>query len=121
MAYRSNKTGKVSKEVRYLNKDFSQIRNNLIEFSKQYYPNTYKDFNESSPGMMFIEMASYVGDVLSYYLDSQFRESLLPYAEEKRNVYNIAQAIGYKPKVTSPANIVSDVFQTVPALSLIHI
>ena len=56
MALEVIKLGKVSKEVRYLNKDFSQIRNNLIEFSKQYYPNTYKDFNESSPGMMFIEM-----------------------------------------------------------------
>ena len=51
------------KEVRYLNKDFSSFKANLIEFAKVYFPNTYNDFNESSPGMMFIEMASYVGDV----------------------------------------------------------
>lgn len=105
------------KEVRYLNKDFSSFKANLIEFAKVYFPNTYNDFNEASPGMMFVEMASYVGDVLSYYIDSQFRESMLAYAEEKRNVYNIAQSFGYKPKTTSAATVVLDVFQTVPALN----
>ena len=106
----------VVKQVNYLNKDFSDFRDNLIEFAKVYFPNTYNDFNEASPGMMFIEMAAYVGDVLSYYIDSQFRESLLAYAEEKRNVYNIAQSFGYKPKVTSPASVVLDVFQTIPTV-----
>jgi len=105
------------KDVNYLNKDFNDFKNNLIEFAKQYFPNTYNDFNEASPGMMFIEMAAYVGDVLSYYVDSQFRESLLAYAEEKRNVYSIAQSFGYKPKTTSPAEVILDVFQTVPALN----
>ena len=116
MARTSVKKNKV-RNVNYLNKDFDDFRNSLIDYAKTYFPNTYNDFNEASPGMMFIEMASYVGDVLSYYLDSQFRESLLPFAEEKRNVYNIAQALGYKPKVTSPANVVLDVFQTIPALN----
>ena len=107
----------VVKQVNYLNKDFSDFRDSLIEFAKVYFPNTYNDFNESSPGMMFIEMAAYVGDVLSYYIDSQFRESLLAYAEEKRNVYNVAQSFGYKPKVSSPASAVLDVFQIVPSLN----
>ena len=105
------------KEVRYLNKDFSSFKANLIEFAKVYFPNTYNDFNESSPGMMFIEMASYVGDVLSYYIDNQFKESLLAYAEEKKTVYNMAQSFGYKPKVASPSSGIVEVFQTVPAIS----
>ena len=67
MAY--NQSADVVKEVKYLNKDFASFRNQLIEFAKIYYPNTYNDFNEASPGMMFIEMASYVGDTLSYYID----------------------------------------------------
>ena len=107
----------VVKSVNYLNKDFNDFRSNLIEFAKQYFPNTYNDFNEASPGMMFIEMAAYVGDVLSYYIDTQFRESLLAYAEEKKNVYNIAQSFGYTPRVTSAADAVLDVFQTIPALN----
>ena len=116
MARTSTKKNMV-KQVNYLNKDFSDFRDNLIEFAKVYFPKTYNDFNEASPGMMFIEMAAYVGDVLSYYIDSSFRESLLAYAEEKRNVYNIAQSFGYKPKVTSPASVVLDTFQTIPALN----
>ncbi len=115
MPYSQNK--KATKEVRYLNKDFSAFKANLIEFAKIYFPNTYNDFNESSPGMMFIEMASYVGDVLSYYIDNQFKESLLSFAQEKRTVYNMAQSFGYKPKLGSPSTGMLDVFQTVPAIS----
>ena len=63
----------LKKEVRYLNKDFGNFRSDLIEFAKTYFPNNYNDFNEASPGMMFIEMAAYVGDVLSYYIDNQFK------------------------------------------------
>ena len=103
------------KEVRYLNKDFTSFKDNLIEFTKQYFPNEYNDFNESSPGMMFIEMASYVGDVLSYYIDNQFKESLLAFAEEKKTIYNMSQALGYKPKLSTAASTKVDIFQTVPA------
>jgi hypothetical protein len=104
------------KEVKYLNKDFNSIKAALIEHAKTYFPNTYNDFNETSPGMMFIEMASYVGDVLSYYIDNQFKESLLAYAEETKNVYQIAQSMGYKPRTISPAVADVDIMQTVPSI-----
>ena len=97
------------KEVRYLNKDFSSFRNDLIDFAKQYYPNTYNDFNESSPGMMFIEMASYVGDVLSYYVDAQFKEQLLAYAEDTKTLFEMAQSFGYKPKTNIEDGIKSTI------------
>jgi|TARA_B100001094_G_scaffold333279_1_gene410227 hypothetical protein len=106
---------RLQKEVRYINKDFSSFRADLVEFAKQYYPNTYNDFNEASPGMMFIEMASYVGDVLSYYVDTQFKEMLLAYAEDTKSIYEMAQTFGYKPKLSYPAFTNVDVFQTVPA------
>ena len=106
----------VQKEVRYLNKDFSSFRNDLIEFAKQYYPNTYNDFNESSPGMMFIEMASYVGDVLSYYIDTQFKEQLLAYATDQNTLYEMAQSFGYKPKSSTASFGAVDIFQIVPAI-----
>lgn len=105
------------KEIRYLNKDFFSFRDSLLNFTKVYYPNTYKDFSETSPGMMFIEMASYVGDVLAYYTDRQFKESLVFYSEEQSNISNIAQTFGYTPKPISPATVDLDVFQLVPALS----
>lgn len=106
----------VKKDVKYLNKDFAQFRQNLINFTKQYFPNTYNDFNESSPGMMFIEMTSYVGDVLSYYTDVSYRESLLRSAKEDGNVLQLSQLFGYTPRLSSPALVDLDVFQLVPAI-----
>ena len=108
-------TTAVSKEVKYLNKDFASFRNSLMEFAKTYFPNTYNDFNESDPGMMFIEMASYVGDVLSYYIDEQFKESMLSFAEEKKTIYEISQGYGYRPRQASAASVILDAFQTVPS------
>jgi hypothetical protein len=107
----------IKKDIRYLNKDFGQFRANLIEFAKNYFPDTYNDFNESSPGMMFIEMASYVGDVLSYYTDNQLKESLLEYSSNRPNVLALATTVGYKTKNMIPSTVMLDVFQLIPAKS----
>ena len=104
------------KEISYLGKDFGQFRKNLIDFTKQYFPDTYTDFNESSPGMIFIEMASYIGDVLSYYADSNLKESLLEQASERANIFDLAKSLGYTPKNAVPAYATMDVFQLLPAI-----
>jgi hypothetical protein len=108
----------VKKDVNYLGRDFADIRANLIEFAKSYFPNQYNDFNEASPGMMFVEMAAYVGDVLNYYVDNQFRETLLNQSEEKKNVLEIAQSLGYKPRLACPATVKLSLTLDVPAKSL---
>ena len=110
--FKSNK----GRDIKYLNKDFAQFRQNLIEYAKTYFPKTHSDFNESSPGMMFIEMASYVGDILSYYTDDSLKESLMLYAEDKANVIALAKYLGYQPKVTSPAVAEISVYQLVPSI-----
>lgn len=104
------------KNISYLGKDFSQFRQNLIDFTKQYFPQTYTDFNESSPGMIFLELAAYVGDVLSYYADTNLRESFLEQASERTNIYDIAKSLGYTPNNVVPAYVTLDVFQLVPAI-----
>jgi hypothetical protein len=107
----------IKKDVRYLAKDFNSLKANLIDFAKTYFPNTYQDFNEASPGMMFLELSAYVGDVLSYYTDITLQESMITYASERQNIINIAQSMGYMPKnrVASVAKI--DVFQIVPSIA----
>lgn len=96
------------RDLKYINKDFSDFRNQLIEYTKNYFPDTYNDFSPTSPGMMFIEMAAYVGDVLSFYQDIQLQETYLTYAKDPKNLYSLAYMMGYKPKVTgaSEAEIV---------------
>ena len=108
----------LSKEVNYLGRDFTDIRENLIEFAKSYFPNQYNDFNEASPGMMFVEMAAYVGDVLNFYVDNQFRETLLQFAEERKNVLSIAQSYGYKPRLATPALVELTFTIDVPAVAI---
>jgi len=91
--------------INYLNKDFTSFKKTLIDYAKAYYPNTYRDFNETSPGMMLMEMSAYVGDVLSFYIDQQYREMILPLAEERRNIVNMAKMFGYKVKPIIPAYV----------------
>jgi hypothetical protein len=111
----SKRSNLISKDVKYVNKDFGEFRQSLIDFSKNYFPDTYNDFNEASPGMMFIELASYVGDVLSFYTDIQLRESLLSTVQEKINLYNIANSLGFKPALITGASVDLDIYQIVPA------
>jgi hypothetical protein len=105
----------IQKDIRYSNRDFNSLKKSLIDFSKNYFPDTYQDFNEASPGMMFLEMAAYVGDVLSFYTDVTLQESMILFANERQNILNIAQSLGYRPKNRIAANTVLDVFQVVPA------
>tara|TARA_R110002012_G_scaffold307450_1_gene512905 strand:- start:112 stop:2004 length:1893 start_codon:yes stop_codon:yes gene_type:complete len=118
MAYNkvSNKTQ--DKDVSYLNKDYNSFKNQLMDFAEVYFPNNFNDFSEGNPGMMFLEMAAYVGDVLSFYTDTQLRESFLTLAQENENLYNLSYAFGYKPKVTAAASANLEAFQLVPAKNI---
>ena len=102
-------------DIKYLNKDFTSFKSALIEYAKAYFPSSYNDFSTSSPGTMFIDMASYVGDVMSFYLDNQIQENFLEYAKQYNNLYTLAYMFGYRPKVTSAAITTLDVYQQIPA------
>jgi hypothetical protein len=102
-------------DIKYLNKDFTSLKSSLVEYAKAYFPTSYNDFSTSSPGTMFIDMAAYVGDVLSFYLDNQVQENFLEYAKQINNLYTLAYMFGYRPKVTSAATTTLDVYQQVPS------
>jgi len=85
----------VKRDIKYLNRDFSNLKDQLVSYAKTYFPNTYNDFSPSSPGMMFMEMAAYVGDVLSFYLDNQIQETFLQYARQTNNIYDLAYVAAY--------------------------
>ncbi len=104
-----------NRDIKYINRDFGNLRQNLINYSKTYFPTTFNDFTETSPGMMFMELSAYVGDVLSFYQDNQFQETFLQYSREAKNLYDLAYMMGYKPKVTGVASADIDFYQTVPS------
>lgn len=106
------------RNIVYLNKSFPDFKQNLIEYAKTYFPNTYNDFTDASPGMMFIEMASYVGDVLSFYLDTQVQETLLVYAQQKENLVALAYSLGYRPQMSYASSTLLDIYQVVPSQNI---
>jgi len=105
-----------NRDIKYVNKDFGELRNALIEYTKTYFPATYNDFSPSSPGMLFLEMSAYVGDVLSFYLDNQIQENFIQFARQENNLYTLAYMLGYKPKVTGVAVVDVDVYQQIPSI-----
>jgi len=107
----------IKRDIKYLNKDFSTLRASLIDYAKTYFPTTYNDFSPSSPGMMFMEMAAYVGDVMSFYLDNQIQETYLQYARQTDNLFELAYMFGYKPNVTGVATTTIDFYQQIPSKS----
>jgi hypothetical protein len=104
-----------NKTIKYLNKSFSDFKTSLQEFAKTYFPDTYNDFSEASPGNMFIEMASYVGDVSSFYIDTQIQENFLNLAKEQESLYNLAYSFGYRPKLSYAANTTLEISQLIPS------
>ena len=104
-------------QIRYISRDFNNIRAELINYSQTYFPNTYTDFSPTSPGMMFMEQIAYASDIMSFYLDNQIQETYLQYARQYDNLYDLAYMFSYKPKVTGLATVDIDVYQQVPAIT----
>lgn len=106
------------RDIKYSSKDFNSLKQQLVTLSKSYFPDTYNDFSAASPGMLFMEQAAYVGDVLSFYQDIQTQETFLQFAEEKQNLYNISYMMGYQPKTTGLAEVELTVYQRIPAITV---
>jgi hypothetical protein len=106
----------VRRNIQYINKDFTELRASLINYARTYFPTTYNDFSPASPGMMFMEMAAYVGDIMSFYLDNQIQETYLQYARQTNNLYELAYMFGYKPNVTQVATVDVEFYQQIPSI-----
>jgi len=100
--------------ISYLNKTFPEFKASLVNYAKTYFPTVYNDFTEATPGNLFIELASYVGDVASFYIDTQVQENFLLYAKEKENLYALSYMLGYRPKVSYASNAIVDIYQLIP-------
>ena len=103
--------------VNYTNRDFNSIKRDLEEHARRYYPDTYKDFSENSFGSYILDTVSYVGDMLSFYLDYQVNESFLETAVEYDNVRRLAKNTGYNHTGRPAAFGIATFYVVVPANS----
>tara|TARA_R110002020_G_scaffold421418_3_gene630509 strand:- start:8025 stop:9827 length:1803 start_codon:yes stop_codon:yes gene_type:complete len=101
--------------IDYTSRDFQSIRRDLENYAKRYYPNTYQDFNEASFGSLMLDTVSYVGDILSFYLDYQTNESFLDTAIEYNNVVRLARQMGFKLNTAPSSHGVLTFYIEVPA------
>ncbi len=92
-----------NKERAYLNKDFAGFRQDLLQYARTYFPDNMSDFSDPSLGGLFLDMAAYVGDVMSYYMDHQFTELNIDTATEEKNIARIVEAAGVRVMGPSPA------------------
>lgn len=112
----NNELYKLIRERSFLNKDFDSFRNDLTRYAKTYYPDKLQDFSDTSVGGMFIDLAAYVGDVMSFYLDYQFKELDLDTAVETENIQKLIESSGVSIPGASPASVYVDFFIEVPAI-----
>jgi hypothetical protein len=101
--------------VRYTARDFASIKEELVEYTKRYYPDTFKDFSDASFGALMLDTVAYVGDMLSFYMDYQANESFLDTSIEYNNTIRHARRLGYRHATNPTATGVGTFFVMIPA------
>ena len=101
--------------INYTSRDFDSIRADLESYVKRYYPDNYKDFTEASFGSLMLDTVSYVGDILSFYVDYQANESFLTTSMEFHNILKLSQELGYKYKPYPSSFGICNFYITIPA------
>lgn len=104
----------MSKKINYYSRNFADIRQELIGFVKQYYPEIFNDFNDASVGMMLLELNSAVGDMLSFQTDRMFQETQIDFAQERSSILSMARTFGLKVPGKRPSMTIADFSVTVP-------
>ena len=109
---------KNKKLIKYTNREFSSIKEGLVDYAKRYYPDVHKDFSAASFGSLMLDTVAYVGDILSFYLDYQTNESFLDTAVEYDNVLRLGEQVGYKQPLKSNSFGVVSLFVLAPVITV---
>jgi hypothetical protein len=105
-----------NKGISYNSKNYADIRTDLINFVRQYYPDIFNDFNDASVGMMLLELNAAVGDILSFHTDRMFQETQLDFAQERSSILSIARTYGLKIPGKRPSVTIVDFTCVLPTL-----
>ena len=103
--------------VKYTSREFDTIKSDLMKYAKRYYPETYRDFGAASMGSMYLGAVSYVGDMLSFYLDYQVNELFLETATEYDNIIKLAAMSGYHYEGRAGSGGEAEIYAIIPANS----
>jgi len=104
--------------IKYTARDFNSIKQSLVDYAERYYPEVYQDFNEASFGSLMMDTVSYVGDILSYFLDYQANESFIETAFERKNIIRLSRQLGYNYQNVATATGEVELYALIPANEL---
>jgi hypothetical protein len=102
--------------INYTSRNFADIRSDLVNMARQYYPDIFNDFNDASVGMMILELNAAVGDMLSHNTDRMFQETQIDFAQERKSVLSMARTFGLNIPGKRPSVTIVDFSVTVPVL-----
>jgi hypothetical protein len=103
-------------KINYTDRDFESIRDGLINYTKQYYPELVQNFNDASVFSVLMDLNAAVADNLHYHIDRSIQETVLQYAQQKSSIFNIARTYGLKIPGYRPSVAVVNISITVPPL-----
>ena len=103
------------RRISYTVRDFQAIRQELINYTKTYYPELIDNFNDASVFSVFLDLNAAVADNLHYHIDRSIQETVLQYAQQRSSIYNIARTYGLKIPGQRPSIALVDFSITVPA------
>ncbi len=105
-----------NKKINYTERDFEGIRQELINYTKQYYPELVQNFNDASVFSVLMDLNAAVADNLHFHIDRSIQETVLQYAQQRSSIFNIARTYGLKIPGYRPSVAVIDISITVPPL-----
>jgi hypothetical protein len=103
------------RRISYTVRDFQAIRQELINYTRTYYPELIDNFNDASVFSVFLDLNAAVADNLHYHIDRSIQETVLQYAQQRSSIYNIARTYGLKIPGQRPSIALVDFSITVPA------
>jgi hypothetical protein len=103
-------------KINYTSRDFESIRQGLIDYTKQYYPDLVQNFNDASIFSVLMDLNAAVADNLHFHMDRSIQETVLQYAQQRSSIFNIARTYGLKIPGFRPSVAVVDFSITVPPL-----
>jgi len=105
-----------NQKINYTTRDFQGIRQDLINYTKQYYPELVQNFNDASVFSVLMDLNAAVADNLHFHIDRSIQETVLQYAQQRSSIYNIARTYGLKIPGYRPSVAVVDISVVVPPL-----
>jgi hypothetical protein len=103
-------------KINYTSRDFESLRQDLINYTQQYYPEVIQNFNDASIFSVLMDLNAAIGDNLHYHIDRSIQETVLQYAQQRSSIYNIARTYGLKIPGFRPSVALVDISIIVPAL-----